>query len=136
MRGSNTASAIIEWRDTYGNLMRSDIEPALSASTPRDVYQKVELFEYAPAGAVSARLVMLFTQPGSDLGAAFFDDVSFDVAPPCVADVNGDTEVDFGDFLDFFNCYDQELPCANINGLDGVDFGDFLTFFNAYDIGC
>jgi beta-glucanase (GH16 family) len=136
MRGSNTASAIIEWRDTYGNLMRSDIEPALSASTPRDVYQKVELFEYAPAGAVSARLVMLFAQPGSDLGAAFFDDVSFDVAPPCVADVNGDTEVDFGDFLDFFNCYDTGDACGDIDGNPGTDFGDFLAFFNGYDQGC
>jgi agmatine deiminase len=59
---------------------------------------------------------------------------------PCTADVTRDGQVDFGDFLGFFNCYDVgEGPgsaCADLDGNPGVDFGDFLAFFNGYDAGC
>ena len=58
----------------------------------------------------------------------------------CPTDLTRDFEVDFGDFLAFFNCYDvAEGPgseCADLDGNPGVDFGDFLTFFNGYDAGC
>jgi sulfatase modifying factor 1 len=54
----------------------------------------------------------------------------------CPSDINRDREIDFGDFLAFFNCYDTETPCADIDGNPGVDFGDFLAFFNGYDTGC
>ena len=56
--------------------------------------------------------------------------------PPCPSDINRDRSVDFGDFLAFFNCFDQELPCGDIDENPGVDFGDFLAFFNGYDAGC
>jgi glucose/arabinose dehydrogenase len=79
-------------------------------------------------------------QDACDIALGFSQDLNNNGIPdecgPCIADVDGEPGVDFGDFLAFFNCYDQELPCANINGLDGVEFGDFLTFFNAYDSGC
>jgi hypothetical protein len=54
----------------------------------------------------------------------------------CPADLTGEGDVDFGDFLAFFNCYDQGDVCAEIDGSSGIDFGDFLAFFNSYDAGC
>jgi alpha-amylase len=54
----------------------------------------------------------------------------------CPSDINDDGEIDFGDFLAFFNCYDTEDACADIDENPGVDFGDFLSFFNGYDSGC
>ena len=54
----------------------------------------------------------------------------------CPADVNRDRVVDFGDFLEFFNCFDSGTHCADLGGEPGVDFGDFLAFFNGFDGGC
>lgn len=54
----------------------------------------------------------------------------------CLADLTGEGEVDFADFLEFFNAYDAADSAADLNGCDGVEFGDFLLFFNAYDTGC
>jgi hypothetical protein len=54
----------------------------------------------------------------------------------CTADIDGDREVGFGDFLAFFNAYDAGTSPADIDGEPGVDFGDFLAFFNAYDNQC
>jgi hypothetical protein len=54
----------------------------------------------------------------------------------CPADLNGDGEAEFADFLDFFNCYDLALSCADLDNSTEVDFGDFLAFFNSYDVGC
>lgn len=55
----------------------------------------------------------------------------------CPADVNNDGSVDFGDFLDFFNGYDNLDPSTgDVNGDCQVDFADFLEFFNLYDTVC
>jgi hypothetical protein len=54
----------------------------------------------------------------------------------CVADIDCDQEVDFGDFLQFFGCLDLQYSCADVDGEPGIDFGDFLAFFNSYDQGC
>jgi hypothetical protein len=72
-----------------------------------------------------------------ELDMAFEHSYGFDfVVTRCLANVNGDEAVDFGDFLAFFNCYDTEQSCADVDGNPGVDFGDFLAFFNGYDAGC
>lgn len=65
----------------------------------------------------------------------------------CDADVNGDTEVDVLDFLDFIDafgtCENQPAPCAGSGGVDAdyngdtfVDILDFLDFFDAFGSGC
>jgi hypothetical protein len=56
---------------------------------------------------------------------------------PCPGDTNADGIVDFGDFLTFFNGFDNDD--ANLADTDGdgfVSFGDFLQFFNSFDVGC
>lgn len=65
----------------------------------------------------------------------------------CPADVNGDTELDVLDFLDFIDsfgtCDGQTAPCAGSSGVDAdfngdttVDILDFLDFFDAFGTGC
>lgn len=67
--------------------------------------------------------------------------------PPCPSDVNGDTESDILDFLDFIDsfgaCENQPAPCAGSSGVDAdyngdtlVDIIDFLDFLDAFGIGC
>lgn len=58
------------------------------------------------------------------------------IKDPCPADITGEGDVDFSDFLAFFNCFDVGDPCGDIDGNPGTDFGDFLAFFNGFDTGC
>lgn len=52
------------------------------------------------------------------------------------SDLNDDGVSDFGDFLQFFNCFDVGDDCGEVDGQPGVDFGDFLQFFNSFDQAC
>jgi hypothetical protein len=54
----------------------------------------------------------------------------------CSGDMDGSGTTDFGDFLAFFNAYDNLDPSADIDLSGEVDFADFLSFFNSYDTGC
>jgi len=69
------------------------------------------------------------------------------IALPCPSDVNGDTESDILDFLDFIDsfgtCENQPAPCAGSSGIEAdfngdtsVDILDFLDFFDAFGTGC
>ncbi|MCC6676076.1 MAG: right-handed parallel beta-helix repeat-containing protein [Phycisphaerales bacterium] len=59
------------------------------------------------------------------------------VTPPaCRADLNGDGQVDFADYLEFLNLYDAGDLRADFNGDGQVDFADYLEFLNFYDAGC
>jgi hypothetical protein len=54
----------------------------------------------------------------------------------CPADFNGDNQVDFFDYLDFAQAFDNEDPSADFNGDNQVDFFDYLDFAQAFDEGC
>lgn len=136
MRGANQTFTNIEWRDAAGNMISFDSVPGLTASSPRDAYQRVDLSAIAPAGAATARLVMLFTQPGLDAGAAFFDDVTMDLEAECVADLDQSGVLDLADFFDFLTAFDTSDPDADIDGSGSVDLGDFFAFLNWFDAGC
>lgn len=66
---------------------------------------------------------------------------------PCPSDVNGDTESDVLDFLDFIDsfgtCENQPAPCVGASGVPAdfnadtsVDVLDFLDYLDAFGIGC
>lgn len=70
-----------------------------------------------------------------------------ETAPPCASDVNGDTESDILDFLDFMDsfgtCDGQSAPCAGGSGVEAdfngdtlVDVLDFLDFLDEFGTGC
>jgi hypothetical protein len=58
------------------------------------------------------------------------------VPPECRADFNGDSVVDFFDYLDFAAAFDAEAAAADFNGDAVVDFFDYLDFVAAFDVGC
>jgi hypothetical protein len=56
-------------------------------------------------------------------------------APRC-GDFNGDTNVDFFDYLDFVQAWGNEEPSADVDGNGQVDFFDYLAFVARTDGGC
>jgi hypothetical protein len=54
----------------------------------------------------------------------------------CAADFNGDNQVDFFDYLDFAQAFNDESPAADFNGDNQIDFFDYLDFAQAFDAGC
>jgi hypothetical protein len=59
-------------------------------------------------------------------------------APPagCAADYNGDTVVDFFDYLDFVADFSSNAPNSDFNGDTVIDFFDYLDFVAAFSEGC
>ncbi|MBU6413629.1 MAG: FG-GAP repeat protein [Planctomycetes bacterium] len=58
------------------------------------------------------------------------------IAPPCLADFNGDTVVDFFDYLDFVAAFSSNDPAADFNADTTIDFFDYLDFVAAFSQGC
>lgn len=54
----------------------------------------------------------------------------------CVVDLNCDGLVDFADYLEFLNRYDDSDLTVDFTRDGLVDFGDYLEFLNLYDAGC
>jgi hypothetical protein len=59
-----------------------------------------------------------------------------EAAPSCPADFNGDTVVDFFDYLDFVAAFSSNDPTADFNGDTVIDFFDYLDFVAAFSTGC
>ncbi len=63
------------------------------------------------------------------------------VGEECRADFDGDTFVDFFDFLAFVSCFEDSNDCpagktADFDGDGFVDFFDFTAFVDAFELGC
>jgi hypothetical protein len=54
----------------------------------------------------------------------------------CAADFNGDTTLDFFDYLDFVAAFSVNEPSADYNADTIVDFFDYLDFVAAFSSGC
>ncbi len=59
-----------------------------------------------------------------------------DAGASCPADFNGDTVVDFFDYLDFVQAFSANEPIADFNGDTVIDFFDYLDFVQAFSAGC
>ena len=55
---------------------------------------------------------------------------------PCPADFNGDTIVDFFDYLDFVDAFSANSSSADFNHDSTIDFFDYLDFVDAFSVGC
>jgi hypothetical protein len=107
----NTAFAVlnIEWKDDFGNTITYLSNTTNNASTPLDTWVQTTTAGVAPPGTKKARLVGLFFQyDNNDTGSVKWDDAELTREAVCVADVNGDGEVDLVDFFDFFNAFDTQ----------------------------
>ncbi|MBU6412413.1 MAG: hypothetical protein KGS45_02980 [Planctomycetes bacterium] len=56
--------------------------------------------------------------------------------PPCPADFNADTVIDFFDYLDFVSAFAANQPAADFNADTVIDFFDYLDFVAAFASGC
>ncbi|MEQ8318189.1 MAG: GC-type dockerin domain-anchored protein [Phycisphaerales bacterium] len=54
----------------------------------------------------------------------------------CYADLNGDSQLDIFDFLEFQNLFDAGDDQADCDDNGTLDIFDFLCFQNAFDAGC
>jgi hypothetical protein len=69
-------------------------------------------------------------------GAPGSGTITIDLEAGCAADFNGDNQVDFFDYLDFAQAFNDEDPSADFNGDNQIDFFDYLDFALAFDAGC
>lgn len=75
----------------------------------------------------------------SDIALGRSADANSDGIPDecqCFADFNGDTTVDFFDYLDFVAAFSSNDPGADFNGDTSIDFFDYLDFVAAFSNGC
>jgi hypothetical protein len=145
VQGQNFAALNIEWRDQFGGLISFDTQYALDAASTPDVMHPVTVTGVAPAGSVSARIVLLHLQESTAGGAVWWDDVTFEQAtgPICdTVDFNRDElfpdTLDIDDFLSVFSggtCSNDPL-CGDIDynndGLfpDTLDIDALLSVFS------
>ena len=70
------------------------------------------------------------TETGAPIG------YRINMTPPCVADLNGDGELDFLDISQFLADYANANPAADLNNDGEHDFLDISAFLGAYTAGC
>ena len=64
-----------------------------------------------------------------------FDDVRFEIVPPCIADFNADGGVDGEDVGAFFTAWSAADPSSDANQDGGIDGTDVAVFFEAWSAG-
>jgi len=137
MQGTNRGVFKVEWFDAANTAISAVETTALTASSPLNTYVQAAVEATAPAGAVRARLSMVFVQTANLAGAAFFDDVVFErVASGCPADFNGDGTADPDDLADYIGCFFAPACGEGDFNADGAvnpdDLADFIgAFFSA-----
>ena len=102
---------------------------------------RIEYFEASGPASLSVRYATATLADQAIPASGWFH------SPACAADVNGDTEPDILDFLDFIDSYGacdgMPAPCVGSSGVDAdfnadttVDVLDFLDFLDAFGSGC
>lgn len=64
-----------------------------------------------------------------------FDDVRFEIVPPCIADFNADGGIDGADVEAFFEAWTAAQPDADTNQDGGIDGGDVEQVFTLWSQG-
>jgi beta-glucanase (GH16 family) len=133
---SNSVVMKIEFYNEFGGKRSSPaflnevVATIANGSSPNNVWRPHELLATAPAGAVEARLALVFLQTAANgAGAVHIDNVSFGVIAPLEGDFNGDGRVDADDLGVWHGDFGAETGvAADANG-DGVaDGADFLMW--------
>lgn len=145
LTGSNTVEMKFDYYSDFGGKLGSSSYLGSSstilvanASTANNLWLAHELTATAPAGAVEARLAILFRQPGSNGGAIHIDNVSFtNLDLDFNADADNDGDVDGADFLSWQRGFGQNEGVGVSEGdfnYDGtVDAGDLAIWVEKFD---
>lgn len=86
--------------------------------------------------AVITKVVITFIGTSPAGGVTFAFDNFRGSGAGCAADLNGDGQADFGDYLAFLDAYSRSDLLADVTGDGTVDFSDYLEFMTSYDAGC
>lgn len=73
---------------------------------------------------------------GVDPSFASVGGQQFAILSFCAADFNGDSSVDFFDYLDFVAAFSSSANSSDINRDGSIDFFDYLDFVSAFSDGC
>jgi beta-glucanase (GH16 family) len=134
---ANTVQMKIEFYSTFGGKRSSTaflsevVSTIANGSSPNDIWRPHELLATAPAGAVEARLALVFLQTAAHGGGAVhFDNVNFGlVAPPLEGDFNGDGRVDAEDLDVWHGDFGSESGvAADADGDGDADGADLLMW--------
>ncbi len=127
---NNSVQLKIEFYNDFGGkygtpaMLGEFVETIVNGSTANNVWQPHDLTATAPAGAVEARVALVFTQTGNAAGAVHFDNLSFkNLSLPDVADADGNGTIDGADFLIWQRNMGKESPVGPAEGdfnFDGV----------------
>jgi hypothetical protein len=125
LAAGNTVTMKIEFYNDFGGrhgttaLLNEVAITIADPTTQKDAWRPHSLSAVAPAGAVEARIAMVFTQASNGGGAVHIDNISFkNLNLPNVADANGDGVVDGSDML----LWQQKLGTPDPNGPADGDF--------------
>ncbi|MBU6413781.1 MAG: S8 family serine peptidase [Planctomycetes bacterium] len=91
-----------------------------------------------PTGAAArhAKFAVRFRAAGNAALDNWYIDNVFIGVPGCDADFNGDTSLDFFDYLDFVAAFSSGRSSADFNRDTTIDFFDYLDFVAAFSSGC
>ena len=122
---NNSVQLKIEFYSDFGGkhgtptLLNEVVSTIANSSTPNNIWQPYSLSATAPAGAVEARIALVFVQPNNQGGAVHLDNITFkNLSLPDVADANGDGVVDGSDFM----IWQRNLGKGNPAGPTDGDF--------------
>lgn len=127
---NNSVQLKIEFYSDFGGkygtptMLGEFAETIVDGSSSNNVWQPHDLTATAPAGAVEARVAIVFTQVARGAGAVHFDNISFkNLSLPDVADADGSGTIDGADFLIWQRNMGKEAAVGPAEGdfnFDGV----------------
>ena len=112
-----------------GTTLRASLAAANVQGNDDSLYPSVTNTGEVAFESLATNLVSNDTNADSDIFV-------FQPTVPCSADFNGDTIVDFFDYLDFVDAFSASQPSADFNHDSIIDFFDYLDFVDAFSIGC
>jgi beta-glucanase (GH16 family) len=141
LTGGNFVDLKIEWYGPTGQALGVAPVQALSGSSALDTFIPSSVQATAPAGTATARVAIVFAQPGTGTGAADIDDVTFGFSTPvattaCPADFNGAGGLTVQDIFDFLSAYFGADNRADFNGDGVLSVQDLFDFLASYFGGC
>jgi hypothetical protein len=139
--GTSTTANVQASTAANGGVLEGVIDlVAQFGSIPDSIAAAVALFPTANASSLAYQFgVPVSSDANANLNPGDFVTIplcSLTQAGCCAADFNGDTSLDFFDYLDFVAAFSSNSASADFNADTVIDFFDYLDFVAAFSVGC